>query len=207
MNILIINDQTMLLKGMSFFLEKLSDQYQVLQAASLTTASKIVNEIDIQLAICEISVNGTNATALIKGLRALQPDLSILFYSSFSERLYALPLLRCGVDGFISKHASLKELARAISIVLSGGKYMSMELQYALAPNISKRYTANTESLQWLSGRERLVMSHLVQGKTTKEIAYTMKLKSNTISTYKKRIYRKMNVTDSFELSQKVAVL
>lgn len=207
MNILIINDQTMLREGMAYFLEKLSDEYKVLQAASLEAARDTIKDAYIDLAIGKISVNGTTATALIGDLRALQPGVSILFYSAFSERLYALPLLRAGIDGFISKHASLKEFGRAISTVLSGGKYISMELQTALVPNISTRYGAHMESLQWLSNRERLVMSQLVQGKSTKEIAYTLKLKSNTISTYKKRIYRKMNVTDSFELTQKVAVL
>lgn len=207
MNILIINDQTMLREGLVYFLENLSEEYNVLQAASMEIARHIVLDMDIDLAIAEINVSGTNAMALIGGLRTLEPDLPILFYSLFSERLYALPLLRAGVDGFISKQASLKELARAISIVLSGGKYISMELQSALVPNILTRYGANSESLQWLSNREQLVMSQLIQGKTTKEIAYTLKLKSNTVSTYKKRIYRKMNVTDSFELTQKVAVL
>ncbi|SDF65693.1 two component transcriptional regulator, LuxR family [Dyadobacter soli] len=207
MNILIINDQTMLREGLVYFLENLSEEYNVLQAASMEIARHIISDVDIDLAIAEINVSGTNAMALIGDLRTLDSDLPILFYSLFSERLYALPLLRAGVDGFISKQASLKELARAISIVLSGGKYISMELQSALVPNILTRHGANSESLQWLSNREQLVMSQLIQGKTTKEIAYTLKLKSNTVSTYKKRIYRKLNVTDCFELTQKVAIL
>ena len=53
MNILIINDQTMLREGMAYFLEKLSDEYNVLQAASLEAARDTINDAYIDLVIGE----------------------------------------------------------------------------------------------------------------------------------------------------------
>ncbi|MNL65711.1 DNA-binding transcriptional activator EvgA [compost metagenome] len=51
------------------------------------------------------------------------------------------------------------------------------------------------------------VMQLLTEGKWTKEIAAIMNVKENTVSTYKRRIFNKLDVVDSIELSKKVSLL
>lgn len=208
MNILIIDDQTLLRTGFGVFLAGISGSYRLFEAADLVTAAATIQgERAIDLVISEIKVDGVASPNIVKLLKSLKTDISILFYSSMAERLFALPALRAGADGFIMKSAKLNELARAIAMVSCGGKYMSVELQASLLPMLdSGHQTKELESLELLSRRERIVMNQVVQGKSTKEIAFLLNVKCNTVSTYKKRIYRKMNVVDTFELSQKAAV-
>lgn len=205
MNVLIIDDQTLLRTGMRLLLQSLSEEYCLFEAADLETAGSILrSENNIELIISEIKINGSITPNLVEILRRTKADVSILFYSGLSERLYALPVMRSGADGFIMKHSKPRELARAITIVGSGGKYLSVELQSSLLPKISAGHQAEElESIDRLSDRERAIMTQVAMGKTTKEIAYLLNLKCNTISTYKKRICKKMNVTDKFELFQK----
>lgn len=205
MNVLIIDDQTLLRTGMRLLLQSLSEEYCLFEAADLETAGSILrSENNIELIISEIKINGSITPNLVEMLRRTKADVSILFYSGLSERLYALPVMRSGADGFIMKHSKPRELARAITIVGSGGKYLSVELQSSLLPKISAGHQAEElESIDRLSDRERTIMTQVAMGKTTKEIAYLLNLKCNTISTYKKRICKKMNVTDKFELFQK----
>jgi len=209
MNILIIDDQPLLRTGMRLFLEILSDEHCLFEAGNLETAEVILkNAPEIDLIISEIKIGGAISPVIVETLKSAKLDVSILFYSGLAERLYALPVLRAGADGFIMKHAKTRELARAISIVASGGKYLSVELQASFLPKIDAgRQLDELESLDRLSDRERTIMSQVAQGKTTKEIAYLLNLKCNTVSTYKKRIYKKMNVADKFELSQKAVIL
>ncbi|SDE74212.1 two component transcriptional regulator, LuxR family [Dyadobacter soli] len=208
MNILIIDDQTLLRTGMRLFLKTLSSEYRLFEAGNLETAATILKSApEIDLVISEIKIEGAISPVIVEMLKSAKPDVSILFYSGLAERLYALPMLRAGADGFIMKHAKTRDLARAISIVASGGKYLSVELQASLLPKVDTGHQLDElESLDTLSDRERTIMSQVAQGKTTKEIAYLLNLKCNTISTYKKRIYKKMNVADKFELSQKAAI-
>lgn len=51
-----------------------------------------------------------------------------------------------------------------------------------------------------LSERESKVLSLILVGKRTNEIAMDLGIKSNTISTYKKNIFFKMRVNSSIEL-------
>jgi two-component system invasion response regulator UvrY len=205
MNVLIIDDQTLLRTGMRLLLQSLSEEYCLFEAANLETACSILrSENNIELIISEVKINGTITPNQVEMLRSARADVSILFYSGLSERLYALPVMRSGADGFIMKHSKPHELARAITIVGSGGKYLSVELQSSLLPKISAGLQLEEmESIDRLSDRERTIMTQVALGKSTKEIAYSLNLKCNTISTYKKRIYKKMNVSDKFELFQK----
>jgi two-component system invasion response regulator UvrY len=205
MNVLIIDDQTLLRTGMRLLLQSLSEEYCLFEAANLETACSILrSENNIELIISEVKINGTITPNQVEMLKSARADVSILFYSGLSERLYALPVMRSGADGFIMKHSKPRELARAITIVGSGGKYLSVELQSSLLPKISAGLQLEEmESIDRLSDRERTIMTQVALGKSTKEIAYSLNLKCNTISTYKKRIYKKMNVSDKFELFQK----
>lgn len=207
MKILIIDDQTLLRTGMRLFLETISDDYRLFEAADLTTARRVLRENpEIKLVITEVKMDGLVSSDIIRLLRSAKTGISILFYSGLSERIFALPALRAGADGFIMKRENPADLARAIAVVGFGGKYLSVDLQASLIPMMeSDHQKEGLESLEMLSQRERAVMNEVVQGKSTKEIAFLLKVKCNTISTYKKRIYKKMNVTDTFELSQKAA--
>lgn len=207
MNILIIDDQTLLRTGFGLFLAELSSSYRLFEAADLATAAAIIGRNDvIDLVISEIRIDGVTSAEIVKLLKSFKTEVPILFYSVMPERLFALPALRAGADGFIMKRAKPAELAKAIAVVGAGGKYMSVELQASLLPMLQSGYQAKVlESVELLSQRERVVMNQVVQGKSTKEIAFLLNVKCNTISTYKKRIYRKMNVSDTFELSQKAS--
>lgn len=209
MNILIIDDQTLLRTGMRLLLETIPGTYQLFEAANLQTARAILKEHDdIAIVITEVRIEGLVSSEIIKILKSIQPDISILFYSGMSERIFALPALRAGADGFIMKRAQPDELAKAIALVGSGDKYMSVDLQASLLTMMDEiNRSESLESIDRLSHRERAIMTHVVQGKSTKEIACLFNLKCNTVSTYKKRIYKKMNVADTFELSQKAISL
>lgn len=205
MNVLIIDDQTLLRTGMRLLLQSLSDEYCLFEAANLEAGLSILrSENNVELVISEIKINGTLTPNLVELFHSAKPDISILFYSGLAERLYALPVMRSGADGFIMKHSKPRELIRAITIVASGGKYLSLELQSSLLPKLDAGHQVEElESIDRLSDREKTIMTQVAAGKSTKEIAYLLNLKSNTISTYKKRICKKMNVADKLELFQK----
>jgi DNA-binding CsgD family transcriptional regulator len=59
----------------------------------------------------------------------------------------------------------------------------------------------NKENLiSLLANREREVFDCIVSGMRTKEIGDKLNIKANTVSTIKKVIFRKLNVTSNIEL-------
>lgn len=208
MNILVIDDYPVIRLGMKAFLERFHQDFDLFQASDLESALAVLSTQDIRLVICEINIGKSITDNVVGELRQCRSDLSILFYSSFPEHHYALPLLRAGADGFISKRSKPEELSRAITTVLQGRKYMSLEVHAWFFPcSGSNRKPFEQDFHRRLSVREKTVMRDLVRGKSNKEIAYGLNLKMNTISTYKMRILKKMEVANTLELSQRLWAL
>jgi DNA-binding NarL/FixJ family response regulator len=145
---------------------------------------------------------------MIKLMREKQPGIPILIHSTYDEKVYALPYLQAGADGFISKQASQEEFLTAVQAILDHGRYVSYDVQQIFLSSFTDMSgrTTGGNPIVTLSPRERRVMQLMTEGKWTKEIAAIMNLKENTISTYKRRIFDKMEVKDPIELSKKIAL-
>ena len=61
------------------------------------------------------------------------------------------------------------------------------------------RNTNETNILSTLGQRETQIFEMLSEGKKTSQIAETLSLKPNTVSTIKKVIYRKLRVSNSLD--------
>ncbi len=59
---------------------------------------------------------------------------------------------------------------------------------------------SNLELIASLANRERQIFDFVVKGMRTKEISDTLEIKPNTVSTIKKVIFRKLNVSTNIEL-------
>jgi DNA-binding NarL/FixJ family response regulator len=60
----------------------------------------------------------------------------------------------------------------------------------------------NTNPFTSLSNREMEVALQLLSGMELQKIAHTMNLQLSTVSTFKKRVYDKLNVSNIFELQK-----
>jgi two-component system invasion response regulator UvrY len=207
MNILIIDPHTTLRVGMRDFFKTLPGSYRSYEATNFESAQHLLKTKTFGLVITEFNSGETKTLTVVSELRYYQPNTPILFYSLFPEKTFALPLLRAGVSGFISKGRSIEELSGAILTVLTGGKYLSREVQTLYLPCLpaNRNRSLPLDFTEVLSKQENAVMRLLIQGRSTKQIATSLQLKNNTVSTYKKRIFQKMQVNDSLELYWKIS--
>ncbi len=209
MNVLIIDHHTTLRLGMRDLFNTLPGRYRLFEATDFESAIHLLKTKTLGLIITEIGIGKIKTLGAVAELLKYQPDVPILFYSSFPEKSFALPLLKAGACGFISKRCAVEELSKAILTVLAGGKYLSMELQSLHLPYlpVNRWHSLSQNSVDKLSKQENAVMNLLIQGASTREIAASLRLKDNTVSTYKKRIFQKMQVNDSLELYWKVSTV
>jgi DNA-binding NarL/FixJ family response regulator len=107
-------------------------------------------------------------------------------------------VLRAGASGYITKDSLDEELVRAVKKVLAGGRYISGDLAERLAGVLAGGEQAPIERL---SDREFQVMRLLAGGAGHKEIAAQLGLSVNTISTFRRRLLRKMGMKTNAELA------
>lgn len=202
--ILIVEDHAIVRMGIDFLITDMFQQVDVQQAASFTLALTLLQKNKFDLIILDINIPGGEHSRMINSIRAIQDNARILVFSGSEEEIYALHYLHAGANGFLSKGSSEDEYKVAITAVINDEKYISSKVQQLMVKNILDSKYASSNPLEDLSKRELEVMYLLIQGKWTKEIATILDLKETTISTYKSRIFEKLEVTNVIEMFKKL---
>lgn len=170
-------------------------------------ALQIVSTRKLDLILLDINIPEGEGFQMIVKIRRLQPDVAILVFSAIDEEIYAMHYLKAGANGFLSKNSSTQEIRTAIVAILVNGRYMSELVQQAFLRGQAAPVARETNPLATLSQRELEVMDLLLEGKWTKEIATFLNITGSSVSTYKARIFEKLNVNTVIELYQRVAAL
>jgi len=142
---------------------------------------------------------GRSGLEAIAQIKQISPKLPILIMSIHPEEHYAVRVLKAGGSGYLSKDLAPEELVNAVKRVISGRKYITSPVAEKLASLIDQDDEKPRHYM--LSDREFAVMKLLGSGKSLSEIAASMILSINTVSTYRSRILVKMNLKNNTELT------
>ena len=155
--------------------------------------------VDILLLDPEFQEN--NGIAFLRDIVKSKPNIkTILLSQSKNEHLIMQSVIQ-GTNGFVSKHDNIKTLIAAINCVFNSVDY--------LPDDVLKRanhYLEEQRRLTRLTARETLILRQLAQGKTNKIIANEMGLSNKTISTYKTKIFQKLetkNLVNVIEIAKR----
>ena len=131
------------------------------------------------------------------------PTLPVMIYSMSPEDIFGKRMLQLGAAGYLNKQCSEDEVIRAMELFFSGRKYISQNLTNQLSNENSKKKENPFENL---SEREMEVLLMLLKGKGVKEIASRLDLKSNTVATFKARIFDKIGVNNIIDLQNSARI-
>ena len=203
-NILIAEDHGIVRIGTTLLVKELFVTVQVDEAGDFNKSLKMLGEKTYDLLILDINIPGGNTFNMIEVARLRQKDLPILIFSSYDEELYALRFLEAGANGYVSKDAPTDEIKVAIKKVLEKKSYVSKLVQDQLLTMFKDK--SNKSGITSLSNRELEIIRLLIKGIGTKEAGQILNLQKNTISTYKARIFKKLQVNNIIELADKVKI-
>jgi two-component system invasion response regulator UvrY len=119
-------------------------------------------------------------------------------FSYHPEEIYAISTIKAGASGYVSKSESTNVIIKAIKTAYSGGIHLSDKMSKHLNYNDTKQ--SKTRIYKRLSTREVEVLKLLSSGKKNKEIALELDINEKTVSTYKARLFKKLNVTNLIDL-------
>lgn len=165
--------------------------YEVLTNILLT------NNIDVL--ILDLELADFNVITDLKWIINTFPKTNVLIYSNLNEQLFALNCIKSGAKGYIKKSATLKEIEIAVKEIYNGGMVVSDKIKMDLS-NKKKR---DINSIKRLSARESEVLRHLCSGKKNNEISSVLNINEKTTSTYKSRLYKKLDVSNLVDLVAK----
>ncbi|HEY0272004.1 MAG TPA: response regulator transcription factor [Chitinophaga sp.] len=202
-NILIADDHTIVRLGITIIIRDMLPKVYISDVDNFDLALKEMAKRHYDLIILDINIPGGDNLQMIDVLRLRQPKIKILIFSAYDEELYALRYLQAGADGYLVKHSSEHEIKTALQQILNNEKYLSSNIRQQLANgNVKTRPAGNP--LLALSNRETEVMQLLIKGSSVADISKTLHLQLSTVSTYKTRIFAKLEVSNIIELADTV---
>ena len=111
-----------------------------------------------------------------------------------------LPIEDAGAVGYVTKKCPPDEFYEAILQVSAGNHYLSKDVATTLA--LGKMYGRGSESpLNKLAPREMQVMVRIAHGEGTQQIADSLCISPKTVSTYRTRLFEKLDVSNDVELT------
>lgn len=131
---------------------------------------------------------------IARQLRALAPQYGFLFLVQSYEFSTILPLLQAGATGFISRDASVGDLARAIIAAGRGELVLPPEVAIQSLVALAKGLPASQGRSEPLSERESEVLILLARGHTNKDIAQELILSVRTVEAHLRNIFAKLDV-------------
>ena len=147
------------------------------------------------VAIVDIALKDSSGIELIKDLKQTCPSVAVLVLSMHEESHYAERALRAGARGYLMKRETTKKVIAAINQVLAGKLCVSEALAATMATQYVEGKTLSTRSpVQQLSDRELEVFELLGQGRTTRQIAETLRVSLKTVQAYCARIKEKLRL-------------
>jgi len=197
--ILIADDHAIVRKGINQILSEGFPDAEIDEVANAEAMISKIMESEWDVIISDLSMPGRSGLEAIPQIKQIDPKLPVLIMSIHSEDHYAIRVLKAGGSGYLSKDLAPDELVTAVKRVLTGKKYITANVAEKLASMVDK--DENKPLHQMLSDREFTVLQLLGSGKSLSEIAESMILSINTVSTYRSRILVKMNLKNNTDIT------
>ncbi len=152
--------------------------------------------------LLDIQLPGQNGDELVPVLKKNYPDIGIIILTNFNSIVYTQNMVRLGVKGYLLKTADEDTIIEAIHTVHQGGTFIEPSLQEKLGSVMQKSRNSLVSKMR-LTLREKEILRMVVKGHTNQEIVSTLFLSINTVKTYRKRIFLKLDVKNMAELTSK----
>ena len=187
--ILIADDHSVIAQGIKLILKNNFQIFNIYECQELSQLMGTLQKNQISHLILDISFPEDSSILYIDKIRSNFPQLKILLFTMHPSHLFQNTLIKHPDILFCQKSESEIILMRVLDNFIN---------------NKSKSATTliSTRTKWRLSKKEETITKLLIEGKSTGQIAENLNIKSNTVSTYKKRIFEKTEAKNIFELAK-----
>jgi DNA-binding NarL/FixJ family response regulator len=143
--------------------------------------------------LMDINLPKMNGVECVRKLKQVAPEILIVMLTAYEDTENIFAALSAGASGYLLKRAPRAELLEAITEVKRGGSPMTTHIARKVVQSFQKPAASN-DPTENLSTREQEVLDCLSQGLIYKEIAEKLGISYETVHTYVRRIYEKLQV-------------
>ena len=198
--VLIVDDHPAVREALAATINARSDMRVVGEATSSHQALEVARQVRPQVAVVDISLEGSHGLDLVQSLRNLYPDVQVVVFSMYDEAVYAERAIRAGATGYLMKTEPTRSVAEAIAAAARGEVYLSKKMASRILSKMVRGRQRTGATLDELTDRELAVFEMLGQGRSVPEIMDQLSLSRKTVETYRRRAKEKLGFGSVAEL-------
>ena len=202
-NVAIVEDDTDIRQSLE---EIISSSGEMNCVAAFPNAEEFIESfkyINADVVLMDINLPGKDGIKAVEELKPLKPKVQYLMCTSYEEPEKTFKSLCAGATGYLVKNCTSEKLFEAIKDIYNGGSPMSPQIARLVVTSFSEKQ-ATIDAFELLTEREKQILHHLDKGFQYKEIASKLFLSVETIRTYVRHIYEKLQVHTRTEALNKV---
>lgn len=197
--LLIYEDNATMRLGLSELLS-LADEFVVLKASeNCLHATEDVRQYHPDIILMDIDMPGMNGIEAVKRIRRFNNEVAILMLTVFEDNKNVFDAICAGASGYLLKKNVSDKLIPFIHDVLSGGAPMSPAIAKIVISSMQQMPNSDYQ----FNDREKEILVLLCKGNSYKMIAAQTGLAFETIRSYIKKIYEKLQVHSGTEAVSK----
>jgi len=163
------------------------------QYVSAETALEAIPNERPNVVLMDINLPLMNGVECARRLKQLAPEIQVVMLTAYEDTENIFNSLAAGASGYLLKRTTSADLLTAIRDVHKGGSPMTTHIARKVVQSFQKA-GASPQQTENLSPREQEVLDCLSHGFLYKEIAEKLGISYETVHTYIRRIYEKLQV-------------
>ena len=179
---------------------KNSSKFEVIESyETLYDFKEFIKSNNTDIIITELELTDGSAYDIIKSIKLIKKEIPVLIFTSKPQSMHAIDILKSGAVGYLSKNSKKRKIKETLEkIAHQNFKFIETNSFTRLKNNFNKDY--NRIKIDSLSKREVQVLKLFIRGKKNVQISNRLNINQKTVSTYQRRIMKKLGVDSKVEL-------
>jgi DNA-binding NarL/FixJ family response regulator len=201
--VLLADDHVMVRRGLRLVLDAEPDLEVVAEASDGVEALQVLRELEVDLAVLDVSMPRMTGLQATSELIALRPELRVLMLSMHESEQYLFEALKAGASGYVLKTAADRDLVEACRAALRGEPFLYPSAVAALVRDFLERaHEGEATPFDPLTPRELQVLKLVAEAHTNDQIASVLGISRKTVERHRENLMGKLGMRDRVELTR-----
>lgn len=198
-SIMLVDDHPLLRKGLAQLIELEDDLEVVAEASNGVDAIKIAQDIQPDLILLDLNMQGMDGLETLKSMRESGVDSRIIMLTVSDNDEDVVCAITYGADGYLLKDMDPDTILEKIKEATLGKMVISDKLTQVLAGAIRKGDNSRANKLARLTSREHEILKNIAKGLSNKLIARELDISDGTVKVHVKHILKKLELRSRVE--------
>jgi len=192
--VIIVDDHAIVREGLKSLINHEEDFEVIAEAESGTACLEILETVVPHMVLMDLKMPGISGIESTRLIKSEYPQIKVLLLTNYDDEAYVLEAIKAGADGYVLKDVKKGDLIEILR--------KNLQNQAFIDPNVTRKlfdHLKNTTDPEppvsdrpILTQRELEILTHLVEGRSNKEIAGALFISLDTVKSHLKKIYQKL---------------